>query len=425
VTRIFGNDFGILVFKKKTTAIDLLDKENPDRTRRESHVTQCDPHVTSANSEMPNRPSGIPKSKSHFSKLKKAYNETTSKVSTVVSAGFRNSNSNSAAELVLDIMAHRDAIQDICALERRPQIFLSASLDKTAKLWMDNGTCCTRYTGHTGAVNSVNLHPTNNLAISGSGDTECHLWPFDINSQTDDEKERDKEGIQISHPLLRFGNHTAVVSSVIFCGCDNICTVGWDGRAQIHDVETAATIGDLCGHEAGLNHCSSHSSNFYLVTTSSRDGAIRVWDYRTNGKPASTVCVSQQHRAPVSATCFLDANTIISSSDDKTVRLFDLRQNRPMDRIGVDSAVNRLSVNTNGITALPHDDRHIRLLKYNSANQTRLRRINRSHRAHQHSVNATAWLTTGLTNTDQKSFTLVSGGWDRKLCVWRVPCSFI
>jgi len=106
---------------------DLLEKENPERPR--------EPNVTS-NLEMPNRPSGIPKSKSHFSKLKKAYNETTSKVSTVVSAGFRNSNSNCQAELILDIMAHRDAIQDICALERRPQIFLSGSLDKTAKLWV-------------------------------------------------------------------------------------------------------------------------------------------------------------------------------------------------------------------------------------------------------------------------------------------------
>ena len=212
--------------------------------------------------------------------------------------------------------------------------------------------------------------------------------------------------------------------SVIFCGNDNICTVGWDGRAQIHDIETTETIGDLSGHEAGLNHCSCHSSNFYLVTTSSRDGSIRVWDYR-DSKPASTLCISTQHRQPVSATCFLDQNTIISSSEDKTVRVFDLRQNRPLERIAVDSAVNRFSVNSNAITALPHDDRHIRLLKYNSSSQSRLRRINRSQRAHQNSVNATAWLTTGSYNTDQKSFTLVSGGWDRKLCIWRVPCSFV
>ena len=75
------------------------------------------------------------KSKSHFSKLKKAYNETTSKVSTVVSAQFRNS-SNSQAELVVELNAHRDAISDLRANHQRPQIFASASLDKTAKVWV-------------------------------------------------------------------------------------------------------------------------------------------------------------------------------------------------------------------------------------------------------------------------------------------------
>ena len=49
---------------------------------------------------------------------------------------------------------------------------------------IENGSCATRYTGHVGAVNSVALHPTKNLAISGSGDTECHLWPFDLDSTT-------------------------------------------------------------------------------------------------------------------------------------------------------------------------------------------------------------------------------------------------
>ena len=77
------------------------------------------------------------KSKSHFSKLKKAYNETTSKVSTVVSAQFRNS-SNSQAELVVELNAHRDAISDLRANHQRPQIFASASLDKTAKVWVSS-----------------------------------------------------------------------------------------------------------------------------------------------------------------------------------------------------------------------------------------------------------------------------------------------
>ena len=42
-------------------------------------------------------------------------------------------------------------------------------------------------------------------------------------------------------------------------------------------------------------------------------------DYRV---PSSTICISTQHRSSVSSTCFLDNNSIISSSEDKTVRIF-------------------------------------------------------------------------------------------------------
>lgn len=70
---------------------------------------------------------------------------------------------------------------------------------------MDNGTCCTRYTGHVGAVNSVDLHPTDNLAISGSGDTECHLWPFDINSQV--------YGFSVTHCF--FGNNYLICFNTV------------------------------------------------------------------------------------------------------------------------------------------------------------------------------------------------------------------
>ena len=83
--------------------------------------------------------SGIPKSKSHFSKLKKAYNETTSKVSTVVQQGFRASGHNQTRGIELScppIIAHKDAILDISSSEARTGIFASTSMDKTAKIWV-------------------------------------------------------------------------------------------------------------------------------------------------------------------------------------------------------------------------------------------------------------------------------------------------
>jgi len=54
-------------------------------------------------------------------------------VSSVVSAGFRNTHCQ--GELVTEFIAHRDAIQDIKTTEKK-NFFITASLDKTAKVWV-------------------------------------------------------------------------------------------------------------------------------------------------------------------------------------------------------------------------------------------------------------------------------------------------
>ena len=156
--------------------------------------------------DFPNFSTGIPKSKSHFSKLKKAYNETTSKVSTVVQQGLRGADSqrNSGVAVLSEYMAHKDAILDVTAVPGRANLFASCSMDKTAKVWnWRDGTLLTKYTGHRGAVNSVALHPIKQLAITGSGDAECHLWPFC--SETE-------EPALPQAPILTYGSHSAVVT---------------------------------------------------------------------------------------------------------------------------------------------------------------------------------------------------------------------
>ena len=82
--------------------------------------------------------------------------------------------------------------------------------------------------------------------------------------------------------------------SVRFVGIEKICTAGLDGQAQIHDLETSKKMIDLKGHESGLNHCSVSESNPNLITTSSKDGSIRIWDCRNNR--ANILCVNTQHR---------------------------------------------------------------------------------------------------------------------------------
>ena len=82
----------------------------------------------------------------------------------------------------------------------------------------------------------------------------------------------------------------------------------------------------------------------------------------------------------MSSTLFYNENEIISSSDDKTIRIFDFRQNRPQDRINLDSSANKIDISIYNHLALPHDDGNIRLLKL--SNNNRLRRIRHRHTHH-------------------------------------------
>ena len=53
----------------------------------------------------------------------------------------------------------------------------TASADKTARIWgVDSGRCLTLYTGHTGSVNAIAFHPTQDLVLTASGDASAHIW---------------------------------------------------------------------------------------------------------------------------------------------------------------------------------------------------------------------------------------------------------
>lgn len=69
---------------------------------------------------------------------------------------------------------------------------------------------------------------------------------------------------------------------------------------------------------------------------------------------------------------------MVSGSDDKTVKVWELRNMRSaLTTIRLDSAVNRLAVSNGGVIAIPHDNRHIRLFDLNGQRIARLPRTSR------------------------------------------------
>lgn len=116
----------------------------------------------------------------------------------------------------------------------------------------------------------------------------------------------------------------------------------------------------------------------------------------------------------VTSAVFTREDKVVSSSDDRSVKVWDLRNMRsPVATIRVDSAVNRISVSANGVIALPHDNRHIRLFDLNGQRLARLPRSSRQ--GHNRMVASVAWADDPVCGIN-----LFSCGFDRRILGWSV-----
>ncbi|XP_050514175.1 WD repeat-containing protein 37 [Diabrotica virgifera virgifera] len=331
-----------------------------------------------------------------------------------------------ACALLKEYVGHKDGIWEVSVARPGVPVVGSASADHTACLWsIDRAKCLLQYQGHTGSVNSIRFHPAKDLVLTGSGDCTAHIWQAALNwelprgQSSEEELEademEDKSEINkiatLRTPFQELKGHTSPVASAEWlAGADQIITGGWDRLAILHDVDTGQLVTTLAGHDQELNHVATHPTQ-KLAVTSSRDTTFRLWDFREN---VHSVSVFQGHAESVTSAVFNREDKVISSSDDRSVKVWDLRNMRsPTATIRVDSSVNRISVSSHGVIAIPHDNRHIRL--YDLTGQ-RLARLPRSRRqGHSRMVSSVAW-------ADDFPFgvNLFSAGFDRKVLGWSV-----
>ena len=139
-----------------------------------------------------------------------------------------------------------------------------------------------------------------------------------------------------------------------------LCTAGYlDHTVKIWDLSKQTQIGELAGHLATIN-CMQIDCDYETLVTGGRDAALKLWNlnlaqqlYQETQNPTSftshidSPCVYtfEAHTDEVTALS-LDPSFLVSGSQDRTIRQWDLRSGKCMQTIDL-SFANVLTAATN------------------------------------------------------------------------------
>ncbi len=179
------------------------------------------------------------------------------------------------------------------------QKIVTASRDKTARIWLLNGAPVATLEGHTDEVLSAFFSPDGEKIVTASLDGTARLWSAE------------------GEFIRTFEGHTAAVPWAIFSpDGKHILTTSFDKTAKLWNLD-GNLIAILQGHTDAVLFATFNSDGSRVLTTSA-DATARLWDRQ--GKLLATL---EGHSRWVNGASFSpDGQTIITASFDGTARLW-------------------------------------------------------------------------------------------------------
>lgn len=207
----------------------------------------------------------------------------------------------STGKLIQTLEGHTKPVSSV-ALSRDGQTAISGSTDKTVRIWyLSNGTSRV-LPKHDDWVSSVALNPNGKTLASSSKDKTIRLWDLATG--------------ELIRTLGEPGGHRDVVWAVAFSPNEKLLvSAGSDKFVKLWD-STTGNLLKTFEEDSSQVLCATFISD-RVIATASFDNTIKLWDAQT-GKVLQSI---PAHSDQVwSLTAQLAAQTLVSSSKDKTIK---------------------------------------------------------------------------------------------------------
>ncbi|KAI9188182.1 cross-pathway control WD-repeat protein cpc2 [Blastocladiella emersonii ATCC 22665] len=257
------------------------------------------------------------------------------------------------------LTGHNHFVQEI-ALSSDGQFALSASWDKTLRLWdLNTGKATRRFIGHTNDVLSVSFSADNRQIVSGSRDKSIKLWNtlgeckyniesahtewvsavrFSPNHQTPIIVSAGWDKLVKVWDLTKFKlrtnhiGHKGYINSITISPDGSLCASGGkDGIPMLWDLNDGKHLYSLdAGEEI---HALTFSPNRYWLCAATTTG-IRIWDLQTKTLVTEAIVgeddlleegeTKKVAPTPLSLTWSPDGTTLFAGYTDNTIRVWEL-----------------------------------------------------------------------------------------------------
>lgn len=243
--------------------------------------------------------------------------------------------------------------KDVRSLSSDGNLLFSGLRDGSTRIWSDfsGGFPMQKEAFHLptgGFINAVAFvdAPTGKLIASAGQDATIFLSDIEESSY----KKGDDYG------RFQLVGHQGNVCSVSYKD-GLIASSSWDSTAKIWDANGKELLFDLKGHESSVWDVKIVDADNYVFLTSSADRTIRKWV-----KNKEVACFTGHSDVVRALVVFPDGKTFASTSNDGTVRIWDLESGRNIHTLtGHDSFVYDVAVLPNSDLVSTGEDRTVRV----------------------------------------------------------------